>query len=109
KIGVADYSVGAGQTNGQKIWRMSSRVAAAGSQSVSHVEVEAGTLKPLHSVWKHSLLGEVDTVYSQDHADLTTAGKGETHKLEFDGSVIDNEEAVEWMRCLPLADGYKSS
>lgn len=109
KIGVADYSVSAGQTNGQKMWRISSRVSAAGSESVSHVEVEAGTLKPLHSIWKHSLLGEVDTAYSQDHADLTTIGTGETHKLEFDGSVIDNEEAVEWMRCLPLAGGNKSS
>ncbi|MGA2173921.1 MAG: tetratricopeptide repeat protein [Verrucomicrobiota bacterium] len=109
KVGSADYSVRAGETNGQKTWRFSSRVEAAGSQSVSHVEAEAGTLKPLHSVWKHSLLGEVETVYYPDHADLTTAGKAETKKLEFDGTVLDNEEVVQWMRCLPLADGYKTS
>jgi hypothetical protein len=109
KIGVAEYGVHAGETNGQKTWRFSSLTEAAGSQSVSHVEVEAGTLKPLHSVWKHTLLGEVEAVYYPDHAELKTTGKEETNKLEFDGAVIDNEEAVQWMRCLPLADGYKTS
>jgi hypothetical protein len=109
KIGVADYSVNAAETNGEKTWRFSSRVDAAGSQSVSSVEVEAGTLKPLHSRWKHSLMGEVDASYHPDHVDLKTTGKDEVRKLDTDGSVIDNEETVQWMRCLPLADGYKTS
>jgi hypothetical protein len=108
KIGVADYTVNAGETNGQKIWRFSSHVDAAGSQSVSSVEAEAGTLKPLHSRWKHTLMGEVDAAYYPDHVDLKTTGKDEVKRLDFDGSVIDNEETVQWMRCLPLADGYKT-
>jgi tetratricopeptide (TPR) repeat protein len=108
KIGVADYRMNSGQTtNGQKIWRCSSHVIAAGSQSVSHVEVDADTFSPIHSAWKHTLLGEVDAVYSSDHADLKTTGKDDVQKLDFDAPVIDNEEAVEWMRRLPLADGYK--
>jgi hypothetical protein len=83
-------------------------VDAAGSQSVSSVEAEAGTLKPLHSRWKHTLMGEVDAAYYPDHVDLKTTGKDEVKRLDFDGSVIDNEETVQWMRCLPLADGYKT-
>lgn len=109
KVGSAEYTVHAGEANGQKIWRFSSRTEAAANQSVSHVEVEAGTLKPLHSIWKHSLLGEVDAVYYPDHADLKTTGKAGTNKLEFDGAVLDNEEVVQWMRCLPLENGYKTS
>jgi hypothetical protein len=108
KVGVADYSVNAGETNGQKIWRFSSHVDAAGSQSVSSVEAEVGTLRPLHSRWKHTLLGEVEAAYYPDHVDLKTTGKDEVKKLDINGSVIDNEEAAEWMRCLPLADGYKA-
>jgi tetratricopeptide (TPR) repeat protein len=108
KVGVADYRVNSGQTtNGQKIWRCNSHVIAAGTQSVSHADVDADTFSPIHSVWKHSLAGEVDAVYYPDHADLKTTGKDDVQKLDFDAPVIDNEEAIEWMRRLPLADGYK--
>ncbi len=108
KVGVADYWVTSGQTtNGQKIWRCNAHMAIGAMQSVSHVEVDADTFSPIHSVWKHSLLGEVDTVYYSDHADLKTAGKDEVKKCDFAAPVIDNEEALEWMRRLPLADGYK--
>jgi tetratricopeptide (TPR) repeat protein len=109
KVGFAEFTANAGETNGQKTWRLGSRIVAGGAQEVGRVEVEAGTLKPLHSVWKHTLLGEADAVYYPDHADLKTKGKDETKKLEFDGSIIDNEEAIQWQRCLPFADGYKSS
>jgi hypothetical protein len=109
KIGVADYMVNAAETNGQKIWRFSSHLDAAGNQSVSSVEAEVGTLRPLHSRWKHTLLGEVDAVYYPDHVDLKTTGKDAVKKLDIDDSVIDNEEAAQWMRCLPLADGYKAA
>lgn len=109
KIGFAEFTANAGETNGEKTWRLGSRIDAASVEETGRVEVEAGTLKPLHSVWKHSLLGEVDAVYYSDHADLTTKGKDETNKLEFAGSIIDNEEAIQWQRCLPFADGCKTS
>ena len=109
KIGLAEYAVHAGQTNGQKTWLFSSLVDAAGSQSVSHVETDAATLQPLNSRWKHSLLGEVDAVYFPDHAELLTVASGQTNRLDFDGSVVDNEEAIEWMRCLSFSNGYSIS
>jgi tetratricopeptide (TPR) repeat protein len=109
KIGVAEYTANAGETNGQKIWRFTSHIDAAGNQSVSSVEVDAATLNPLHSRWKHTLLGEVDAVYYPDHVDLKRTDQDEVKKFNFDGSIIDNEEALEWARCLPLADGYKAS
>jgi hypothetical protein len=109
KIGFMENSAAAGETNGQKTWRFSSRTIIGDNQSVSHVEVDAATLKPLHSVWKHTLLGEVEAAYATDHADLKFTGKEESKKIEFQGSVIDNEETLQWMRCLPLADGYKTS
>ncbi|HEX3719994.1 MAG TPA: tetratricopeptide repeat protein [Verrucomicrobiae bacterium] len=109
KVGFVEYTVNAGETNGQNVWKFASHMEAAGNQSVSHVVVDAATLNPLSSVWKHTLLGEVFAVYYPDHVELVTTGKDETNKLEFEGSVIDNEEAVEWMRCVPFADGYKNS
>jgi hypothetical protein len=109
KVGVAEYAVNAGETNGQKIWRFTTHMDVAGNQSVSSVEAETGTLNPLHSRWKHTLLGEVDAVYYADHVDLKKTGQDDVKRLDFDASVLDNEECVQAMRCLPLADGYKTT
>ncbi|HEY3864177.1 MAG TPA: tetratricopeptide repeat protein [Verrucomicrobiae bacterium] len=109
KIGSAKYTVNAGETNGEKIWRFSTHIDAAGNQSVSSVEADAATFAPLHSRWKHTLLGEVDSVYFPGRVNLKKTGSDAVTKLDCQGSVIDNEETVEWMRCLPLADGFSTS
>jgi tetratricopeptide (TPR) repeat protein len=108
KLGTACYSIASGETNGQKIWRMSSRMSA-GVQSVSRVEVEADSFKPIHSRWKHMLLGDVDALYGPTKAELRTAGKDGVKAIDLNGAAIDNEETIEWMRRLPLADGYQAS
>jgi len=108
KVGTACYSIASGETNRQKIWRMSSRMSA-GVQSVSHVEVEGDSFKPIHSQWKHMLLGDVETFYGPTRAELKTAGKEAVKAIDLNGAIIDNEETIEWMRRLPLSDGYQAS
>ncbi len=108
KLGTIHYSADSGQTNGQKIWRLSSRLFA-GPEQVSRVEVEADSFKPIHCLWKHSLMGDADTVYLPGHAELKVAGKDEVMKIDLQGVVYDNEEAVQLMRRLPLAENYKTS
>jgi hypothetical protein len=108
KVGTVCYSVSSGETNGQKIWRITSRMGA-GMQSVSRVEVEADSFKPIHSRWKHMLLGDVDTTYGAAKAELRTAGKDGVKTIDLNGPVLDNEAYIEWMRRLPLADGYQNS
>jgi hypothetical protein len=108
KIGVGVWTADAGETNGLKIWRVG-RLMSAGGEQVSRVEVEADTMKPIHSRWKHTLLGDADTVYSADHAEVKMAGKDDVKKIPFSGLVCDNEEAFHWMRRLPLAPGYKTT
>jgi len=108
KIGAAVFTVDAAEIDGRKIWRFGSRLSA-GVQSFSTADVEADSLKPIRSRWKHMLIGDVDTVYSSDHADLKTAGKDGVKKLEFSGVIFDNEETIQWMRRLPFADGYKTT
>jgi len=105
KIGFGAWTVDAGEMNGQKIWRTGFLMVGQSS----HVEVDAGTMKPLHSRWKHSLLGDADAVYSPDHAEVKLAGKDDVSKTPLDGLVFDNEEAYHLFRRLPLAQGYKST
>lgn len=109
KIGVADYRVDSGVTiNGEKTWRFSSHLVASIVQSASHVVADADTLAPIRSSWRHSLLGKVDATYYPDHVDFITEAKPGTNTVHFDVPVIDNEEAVEWMRRLPMTNGYSS-
>jgi len=108
KVGTACYCADAGETNGQKIWRLHSHLYA-GVQQCSRVEVEADSFKPIHCRWKHSLIGNVDVVYGPGYADLKTVGEDEVKKIDLTGVVYDNEEVVEWMRRLPLAPDYTNT
>src|ERR1039457_5637365 len=70
KIGAATYRVHAGETNGQKIWRLRMRLGVASSQQFSRVEVEADSFKPIHCRWMINVIGEVDVTYLPGHAEL---------------------------------------
>ncbi|HXR07820.1 MAG TPA: tetratricopeptide repeat protein [Candidatus Acidoferrum sp.] len=109
KVGFGVLTADAAESHGQKIWRLGLLMSAAGSGQASHVEVDAATMKPIHGVWKHSLLGEADAVYASDHADLKMTGKEDVSKITLSGPVYDNEESYHLFRRLPLAVGYKST
>ena len=107
-VGASSFTVHAGEANGRKTWTVRSRTFA-GAQALSRVEVDAETFKPIHSFWKHSLIGEADATYLPAAAELKVKGKDETKKLNLDGTVYDNEQAIQLMRRLPYAEGYKTS
>jgi tetratricopeptide (TPR) repeat protein len=108
KIGPSTYSANAiDETNGRKIWQVSSRLFA-GVQQLSKVQVDADSFKPLHSRWKHTLLGDVDAVYSPGKVEMKFKGKDEVKKTDLEGIVYDNEEVVQLMRRLPLATNYST-
>jgi hypothetical protein len=108
KVGTAIYMIKSAESNGQKLWQAGTRTFA-GIQSFSRVEVEADSFKPIHSRWKHFLIGDADVVYGPAQAQLKLKGKDEVKKIDLDGLVYDNEEAIQLMRRLPLAAGYKTS
>ena len=109
KIGAACYRVNADETNGQKIWRLRTRLVAASSQQFSRVEVEAGSFKPIHCRWKISAIGECDVTYLPGHAELKIVGEDEVKKIDLSGVVYDNEEVAQLIRRLPLASGYNTT
>jgi len=108
KIGSACYRVNAGETNGQKIWRLASHLYLVTQQS-SQMEVEADSFKPLHCHWKINVIGTVDVTYSPSYAEMKMAGKDEVTKIDLTGVVYDNEEVVQLLRRLPLASDYKTT
>ena len=108
KIGAACYRVNAGETNGQKTWRLANRLYAVTQQS-SRVEVEADSFKPIHCHWKISVIGEADVTYTSGRAWLKAPGKDDAREIDLSGVVYDNEEVIQLMRRLPLAPDYKTS
>jgi hypothetical protein len=108
RLGTACYRVNAGEANGRKTWRLSSRLFA-GTQQASRVEVEADSFKPLHCWWKISVMGEVDVTYGAGYAELKAAGSKEPKKIDVSGVVYDNEEAAQLIRRLPLAPDYQTT
>ncbi|HVM47054.1 MAG TPA: tetratricopeptide repeat protein, partial [Candidatus Acidoferrum sp.] len=108
KIGTACYAVNSGEANGQKTWRLFSRLYAV-TQQASRVEVDADSFKPLHCHWKISVIGEADVTYSANSALLKMSGKDEPLKIDLSGVVYDNEEVIQLMRRLPLAPDYKTT
>jgi hypothetical protein len=105
KIGMASYRIHSGELGGRKIWRVSSCLYAA-APSVSQVEVEMDSFKPIHGRWKHAVIGDAEAAYSPTTVEVKCKGKAEPVKVDLDGPVFDNEEVIQLMRRLPLTPGY---
>ncbi len=108
KLGTACYRVNAGEADGKKTWRLSSRLYA-GTQQASRVEVEADSFRPIHCWWKIGVMGQVEVTYLPGQAEIKTAGKEGAKKIDLSGVVYDNEEAAQLIRRLPLASDYQTT
>jgi hypothetical protein len=108
RIGVAVFGVHADETNAHKIWRLHSHLFA-GAEQLSQTEVEADSFKPIHSRWKHTLIGDADTIYSPGHAIVSLKEKGTSKEIDLNGVIYDNEESIQLMRRLPLATNYSTT
>jgi hypothetical protein len=108
-IGTCEYRADLVQkVDGRRIWRVGARLMA-GPQSVSSVDADAETFRPLTGHWKHSLLGEVSAIYRPDEVEVWRVGNTQTNTIAVDREVLDNEEAMHAMRRLPLQVGYKTT
>lgn len=107
KIGFARMKIDADTLNGRKIWRLNSHLFV-GLQQWSRTEVDAASFRPIHSRWKHTLIGEAEVVYTPGRATVKTKGKDQVQNVDLAGAIYDNEEAIQLMRRLPLAAGYST-
>jgi len=102
KIGTAAYRVNAAELDGRRIWRINSHLFA-GIQQWSVAEVEADSFKPIHSHWKHVLIGDADAAYSNGKVDVKMKGSDGVKSIDLDGVIWDNEEVLAMMRRLPMS------
>jgi len=108
ELGFVRYTIHANTLEGRKIWRLNSR-QVAGAKQASQVAVDADTFEPVHSRWKHSLLGEGKAAFSAGRAEVTATGEDNVKTTELDGVCYDNDEIAQLIRRLPLAPGYQTT
>ncbi|HLP08357.1 MAG TPA: tetratricopeptide repeat protein [Opitutaceae bacterium] len=105
KIGAASYSVRAAERDGRATWQFTS-LLFANFISISTTETEAGSMKPLHAEAIIRSIAQTETTYTGGRAELKAKGL-EPRTIELGGVVYDNEEALQLIRRLPLAPGFK--
>jgi hypothetical protein len=97
--------------DGKEVTRCSTRglVTVSDSSRFSEVFCDTESFTPIESFWKQPPLGEAKAVYGDKSVTITMVGNDKTFTIDFTPPVFDNEQCVELMRRLPLADDYKSS
>ena len=110
-IGTMIYMVDAVEHEGKDVWRCSTRglVTVNDASSYSSVICDKESFSPIHSLWKHSMIGEAEAEYMTGSVAIDVVGKEEPINIEFAPPVFDNEQAFELFRRLPLAVGYKAT
>ncbi len=109
EAGVMEYRSDLVQSGTTAIWRVGGFLSAGTVSAVSSVDAEMESFHPIASRWKYSMLGEVHAVYHPGEVELRYEGRDGVTTVKLDGDVIDNEQANDEIRRLPLKEGYKTT
>lgn len=113
EIGTVVYTVQSAEHAGRKVWRVRSHtlVSLARMTGASRVDADWNTFQPIESHFRNSLLGNCLAKYSDNRVDVVVEGPNgtkTTKRIDLSKVVYDNEQAVDVIRRLPLAPGYKT-
>ncbi len=112
EIGAFTFSAKTDKIGERDVWRLAlarNITVNAPNLGLSQVVADRETFHPIHSIFRHSLLGTVEADYGPGKATvLSTAldGKETERTTDLDGVYYDNEQGWHLFRRLPLADGY---
>ena len=111
-IGTIVWTADTANVDGRDVWRFQTYryTTVNSSQGVSRVDADRKTFRPITSLFKHSLMGNVEAAYTPTEATITTVakdGKKSTRTAKLDNVVYDNEQGLYLFRRLPLKVGSK--
>ncbi|HXP58863.1 MAG TPA: DUF3108 domain-containing protein, partial [Dongiaceae bacterium] len=109
KGGFINFGVNAGETNGQKFWRIEFLCGNfLQSLQAGVTEVDAATFRPLRSRFKSGDRGW-GTDYQPGHAEMWEKGAEGVKQLDLTGAVYDDYSLLHLVRRLPLGTNYSAS
>ena len=112
-IGAFILSARSDKVDGREVWHLGLNrniVVNAPNLGLSQVVADRRTFRPISSVFRHSLLGNVAAEYASKKVTIRSKGndgKESVNKFDLDGVYYDNEQGWHLFRRLPLADDYK--
>ena len=111
ELGNLIYTAGSAKLDGRKIWRVGSRMIVGAMRGMSRVDADWDTFRPIDSVFNNSVVGDFAIKYLPTQMIVTAEGPAGKSSKTVDQSqvVYDNEQAMDVMRRLPLAPGYKTT
>ena len=110
-LGGLVYTAASAKRDGRKIWRVGSRTIVGAMLGMSRVDADWDTFRPIDSVFNNSVIGDYAIKYSPTQRTITLQGSMGKSTQTIDDSELayDNEQAVDVIRRLPLAPGYKTT
>lgn len=115
KIGTFVWSIDSAKLEGKDVWRMIKHqfiLSGGDNRGLSLVEADKTAFEPIKSVFRHTLLGDIEAQYSPGEVIVTVYKNGKqvsTRKDTLEKVYYDNEQAYHVFRRLPLAEGYKAN
>ena len=113
KIGTFVWSVESAKLDGKDIWRMKTHqllLSGGDNKGFSQVDADKTTFQPLKSIFRHTLLGDIECEYTPSSAIVTVFKNGKkmsSNTVALDKIYYDNEQAYHVFQRLPLTEGYK--
>ncbi len=111
ELGDLIYTAAPAKLDGRKIWRVGSRMIVGAMRGMSRVDADWDTFRPINSVFNNSVVGDFAIKYLPTQRIVTSPGSMGKSTKTIDESELayDNEQAMDVMRRLPLAPGYKTT
>lgn len=108
-VGYVIYRTELINRDGRDLWRITNR-SLAGGESITKVEIDPKTLKPVHGYMYSSQmdLGEISWWFEEDHVRLLYGEDPEEKTVPLSSDVIDNLQAHYLMRQFPIEVGFST-
>lgn len=111
EVGAFIWTANLEQVGGRDAWRFLTRryIVGGNNQGVSYALVDRETSRPIRSLFRHTVLGELEAEYEPNLVKSKAKGKDGVREFKLERVLYDNEQAMHLMRRLPLAEGYEAS
>ena len=112
EIGDFILSAQSGNIDGHEVWTLSiNRYIGVNAPNLglSQVVADRQTFRPIHSLFRHTLLGTIEADYSRSEVAVRATGvdgKQSERTTHLDKAYYDNEQGMHLFRRLPLKEGY---
>ncbi len=107
-VGVSTFVINASNDEGNPVWETFHSEVTDGAVFYASAVFDQLSFKPIEGVMSHAILGKATSEYRDQEIVAFYEGHGENRSYPFEGKVLDNEQAIYFLRQLPIEVGFKT-